>query len=441
MANRPSMVKPKQSDDANQTNLKDDLFAQTQNERENGRQREHPTYAQMAVHKTLSVYFAKPYSLASCSEGTGRLRFWLLLLLAAAGVAGLALFSHAGAEPVSWAARGALCSLVCLLWGAGIFLFGFARASLIWPVGTALALLWAGGRWALAWAWGRSPVLFAALGVFLFALACGVIRQLIKRLVLSFTATFWQYERNGILRAADLPLEELPPIEGYRFFLRGEVHVPLHAEDEPATAVSGILRDFLIECVYRRLIFCGYALDAHHQQLTFYFYADDAKRAKRAFTRFMRRQGRMAVISYQTDPGWQQFRTEVYPNETEYQRIHNRYLQENMEADGFDFSQEVPQVYIFYFSSEEDARAFAEQSNSLGYEKIQYFDCKQDAGGTGSPVFSHVAYAQLTGRVGLARMDCNTDRAVEQAKQFHGRFYEWEVGEVAPVVQKKPGSD
>lgn len=432
---RPSFVNAKRADDAYQGDCtcedEGDAFAQLAEDEPQTESVKHPTYGQMCVQKTLGVYFAKPYSLAACSAGMMKLRLGLLFLLVTAGIVGLVSFGHAGALSVSpvWGMCGFLCSVGCLLWGMGTFLFGFARASLIWPIGTALYLLWTGAHLALLWAWGRSPALFAALGAFLLALAVGAVGQMVKRLVLSFAATFWQYERGGVLHGADLPLGELPPVKGYPFFLCGAVHAPVADEEEPATAINGILHDYLYDCVRRRLILCGYALDAHDQQLTFYLYADDVKRAKRAFTRFMRKRGHPAVVHYQSDAEWRQFHAEVYPNETEYQQIHNRFLYDNMEKDGFDFLQAVPQVYTFYFSREEDARIFAEQGGSLGYEYARYVDRTQGVRAMGDdPAYAYVVYTQLTGRVGLARMDCNTDRAVELAEQFHGRFHEWEIG-------------
>lgn len=437
----PSVINTKHTDDKQQRDVvrEGDAFTVPTEDESKAKSVQRPTYGQMCIQKTLGVYFSKPYSLAVCSAGMGRLRVGLLLLLVSAGIAGLVLLS-AGLLPVSpsWDVYGRLCSVGCLLWGVSVFLLGFARASLIWPIGAALYLLVTGVRFALLWAWGRSPVLFAALSAFLLALVVGAIRQLAKRLVLSFAATLWQYERDGSLYGVDLPLGELPPVAGYSFFLCGAVHIPLKNGKEPAPAVNGIVHDYLYDCVCHRLILCGYALDTSDEQLTFYLYADDVKRAKRAFTRFMRKQGCPAVISYQPDTEWQQFRAEVYPNEMEYQQIHNRFLHENMEKGGFDFLQEVPQVYTFHFPNKEDACSFAKQGRLLGYERIRYVDQLQNMPVMGGGLADiYAVYAQMTGRVGLERMDCNTDRAVELAKQFHGRFYEWEVGRLQQDKQEE----
>ncbi|MFT9056576.1 MAG: ribonuclease E inhibitor RraB [Ethanoligenens sp.] len=397
---------------------------------------EQPTYAWMVVQKTLGVYIAKPYSLAGCSRSVGRLRIVALFVLVAVGIAGTAFFRQP--EPFHlariWATGGFLGSIALLLWGVGLFLFGFVRSLMVWPAGILLVALWTGGRFALEWAWARSPLLFAALALFLFAVLIGALRYLIKILLVSFSATFWQYERDGILRAADLPLGELPTVKGYTTFLSSEMQIPFAVqEEEPASEIGGLLRDCICFCARRRLIFCGYVLDTRGKRLTLFFYADDAERARRAVMRFVSKQGLTAEVTLHKDPDWQRFRADVYPNEMEYQQIHNRYLYDNMEAGGFDFSQTVPQIFTFYFSESKDARAFAKQSVSLGYDDARYFDREQQMHELGDdPAFSHAVCAQLTGRVGLARMNCNTDRAMELAQQFHGQFYEWEIGRLSP---------
>lgn len=400
-----------------------------------------PTYTQMVIHKTLGVYFARPYSLAACSERMRRLRSLALILLAALGVAGLVMCGGAGLLPVSglWAMRGVWGGVVLVLWGVGIFLFGFLRALLVWPAAAVCAALYTGARFALLWAWGRSPVLFVALAAFLLAVLAGAVFRLAKWFVMMSSVTFWQYERDGILRAADLPLGEMPPVAGYAAFLRGEVHVPFDAEHEPAEDVDILLEDCVFFCRRKRLVFCGYALDARQERLTLYLYAREVRRSRRAFKRFLKHSGLPALVICSTDADWRHFREEVYPDDTEYQQIHNRFLYDNMEADGFDFSQAVPQVYTFYFSRREDACAFAEQAVPLGYEGSRYYDREKEANEEGDgPAFAHAVCVQMTGRVGLARMDCNTGRAVELAGQFHGRFYEWEVGVLEPEDPAKP---
>ncbi|ADU25942.1 ribonuclease E inhibitor RraB [Ethanoligenens harbinense] len=388
-----------------------------------------PTYTQMVIHKTLGVYFARPYSLAACSELVRRLRSLAFILLAAAGIAGLVLGAGAPAFSVVWVA----CGIALVLWGIGVFLFGFARSLLMWPAAVGCAALYTGVRFALSWAWGLSPVLFAALAAFLLAVLAGVIFRLAKRFVIASSVTFWQYERDGILCAADLPLGEMPPVAGYTVFLRGEVPVSFDAEQEPAEEVDILLEDCVFFCRRKRLVFCGYALDARQKRLTLYLYARGVRQSRRAFKRFLKRRGLEASVTCSTDADWQRFHEEVYPDDTEYQQIHNRFLYDNMEADGFDFSQAVPQVYTFYFARREDARAFAEQAVPLGYEGSRYYDREREASVDGDgPAFAHAVCVQLTGRVGLARMDCNTGRAVELARQFHGRFYEWEVGVLEP---------
>lgn len=398
---------------------------------------QHPSYCQMMFRKILGMYVAKPYSLASCSPVLGKLRFLIFLFLEAAGIAGMLFFGLDSSFPAAFTMRAMTCSFAVLLWGVGIFLFGFLRATVIWPVGIALSTLLSFIRVALQWAYERSPVLLVALGLFLLAVLIGTARFLLKRLVLSFTETFWQYEREGVKRGADLPLGDLPPVRGYTSLLCGQVAVPAGS----GRAIRVMLRDYLVNCLWNRLIFCGYEWNSFRGELRLYTYAENAARAKRAFCRFMRRQGTAAVMTCRDDADWEHFRSDIYPNEVEYQQIHNQYLYDRMESAGFDFLQDVPQVYTFYFSEKEDARAFAEQGNVFGYEETRYVERVREVREMGDNLlFSYEVYAQLTGRVGLARMDCNTGRAIEQARRFNGRFYDWEVGYLPSVFEENPAT-
>lgn len=388
-----------------------------------------PTYTEMAVQKALGVYFARPYSLAVCPDGPRLLRSVLLAVLAAAGVAGLFFKQGAFHLPYGGNVSAPVFSTVVLIWGVGIFLFGFVRALWVWPVSAALFALWESLHNLLAGAWGRSPALFAALLVFLFALLAGAIRWLSKRFVVSVGATFWQFERDGVLCAADLPLGELPPVEGWAYFLHCDV--PMAVENN--SDITALLKESVFFFALHRIIFCGYRLDAPGRRLTLYLYADNVERAKRVLSRLLRRQRLPgASVESEKDPGWERFRADVYPDEKEYQQIHNRSLYEEMEAEGFDFSQTVSQVFAFCFEESEDARAFAGEAVSLGYDKARCVDRQEPGGMEEAPAFAHEVFAQLSGHAGLARMDWNTGRAVDQAHRFHGHFCEWEIGQLDP---------
>lgn len=393
------------------------------------------TYAQMVVQKAAGIYFSKPYSISACSDGVRRLRIFTFLALAALGVPALLLV--AGGRLLSmvsgwWAGTAVLASVAVITCGAGVFLFGFLRGLLVWPAFAAGYAAARGLGRLFDWAWALSPALFAALAAFLLCVAAGLLWRLFKTLVVHFGATFWQFERADALCAADLPLEELAPIAGFERFVRFEAELPGGLPAQPEGAVASFLADFLFFARLHRLVFCGYRLDGHAGRLTLYLYAEGEDKARRALDVFLRRREQLQTqFESEDDPDWKHFYGEIYPGEEEYQRIHNRYVYEMMEDDGFDFTQAVPQVYYFYFERKEDARTFERQARRLGFDRARYVESEPGPprfGGASLPAYA--VYAQLTSRLGLARMDVNTGRAVALAHEYHGRFDDWEIGEL-----------
>ncbi len=379
------------------------------------------TWGQMLVSKALGVYFSRPYSLTLCTETARVLRGVFFTVLAAAGVSSL----FAGAGRVVWLPFAGTISMiffgaVLLAGSVALLLFGLARSLFVLPVAALVLFLWKAVTGLLSAAWGRSFALFLELTALAAFLLFWLLRSLFKRLIIGMSATFWQFERGGLVRAVDLPLGELPAVKGRPIFLRCRFSL-----GDP-----GRLNVFLRECVFtmilHRIVFCGYALDPEEGGLTLYLYADREGRAARVLSKLLaRRHLPEARVEAVPDPSWHRFREEVYPDEQEYQRIHNRVLYEDMEADRFDFAKEVPQIFAFSFEKEEDARAFAEKAAGLGYEDARYVE--RETGKQGS-LPAYAVFAQLTGRAGLARLNFNTDRAVEQAASFHGHFYEWTLG-------------
>lgn len=393
------------------------------------------TYAQMMVQKVAGIYLSKPYAVAACSEGMRRLRVLAMLGLGALGLALLLLLACGRLlRLVSACLEGTvlLAAVAAVVWGACIFLFGFARAALVWPCAAAGYLAARGVMLLLAWAGAVSPVFCAVLAAGMVFAAAGLLLRLFRLLVVHFSTTFWQFERGGALCAADLPLEDVAPLEGFDCFTTLEARLPERLSSEDSGRVFGFLQDFLVFSRLRRLVFCGWRLDAPARRVTLYYYAESEARAHRLLRAFLRRRERMeTTVVCARDVEWSRFFTEVYPAEEEYQHIHNRFFYDMMERDGFDFGQAMPQLYYFYFEQEKDARAFARDAREEGFERVRYLGGETMPRRFGTVEKGAVALcAQMTGRLGLARMDLNTAHAVALARRYNGHFGDWELGEL-----------
>lgn len=319
-------------------------------------------------------------------------------------------------------------SLAASATGLAIIFIGFLRALLV-PV--ICAGLIAGAILSytlLKLLAGQSMPLF----IFLLILALILVLALLLVFLRSFTRNQRRslsfYEQDDCLYGADFALRDLCPLAGYQDLVLTTLTLDESADLKTIDAFNDKIMLF---CARSKLILAGVILDWRNKTYKIALYAPDQKRQKLVDS-FLQRNLQSAFHSeIQSDPKWDFYQNNLYPDRAVLLRMQNSEIVEELEAQGLDFSQLYPLVFTLYFIDRTQALAFTRDAVANGYDRAIYLDNQESAEAEQlTAKYANQVLAQKTTKVTREWLDIVCLEVDRLASQYGGEFDAVTLGEI-----------
>ncbi len=177
------------------------------------------------------------------------------------------------------------------------------------------------------------------------------------------------YEREGKCITVDLFVHDIMPVSSLKTLMK--FSIPMGDFKSNPKAFTALLKYFIRKSHKYKSIFAGYTTDFALNRLTCYLYTypEKAHLLKEVFNVKVRRtQYHIEDITYESDPEWNIYENQLYPNKAELCSIASRNYIEELFMKGTSFDKEYDIGFFINFKDKADPVDFE--------KKVQYFGLK-----------------------------------------------------------------
>ena len=177
------------------------------------------------------------------------------------------------------------------------------------------------------------------------------------------------YEREGRCITVDLFVHDIMPVNSLKTLMK--FSIPMGDFKSNPKAFTALLKYFIRQSHKYKSIFAGYTTDFEFNRLTCYLYTypEKAYLLKEAFkVKIRRTQYHIEDITCESDPEWNIYENQLYPNKAELCSIASRNYIEELFMKGTSFDKEYDIGFFINFKDKADPVDFE--------KKVQYFGLK-----------------------------------------------------------------
>lgn len=260
----------------------------------------------------------------------------------------------------------------------------------------------------------------------LFAVFLTAAFLLARRYFSRRSATFIDFEQDGILHWVDLYLKDTSPILNYDCLCRMTGKA---ISDE--TALDEFHQELLLFAQPRQIILAGSLQNKAEDHLVTYLYCS-RDRQVRALDRWAAKKSRDAIsIEIVRDESWQFFQ-ELLPSEKTMIRLNNEWIVADLADQDLDLRQPQPMIFTAAFRRMDQAQAFLEMIRTHPDAQAVYEDYSQVVLDEElDEIYSHLVHVMKRFRISQAWLDIETLKFLEMTQSFGGSFENIALGELS----------